>query len=87
MITDKDRETLGPLLGTRYTPDVIKMLKKNNDDPEVKTDYSRSFITKVYKGKHENADVEKAIFDLADMRKDKKEGIQYMRNRLTSESA
>ena len=87
MITDKDRETLGPLLGSRYTTEVIDVLKKHGINPHKTKPYSPGFITNVYLGVYENADVEQALLEVAEARKSKKDGIEWMRNRLTSESA
>lgn len=82
MVTDEEREKLSQFLGKRYTTDIMKMLESAGMKSRKNRPYSRGFITNVYLGAYENADIETALWKLYEQRKEKADQLEWTKNRL-----
>lgn len=68
MITKTDRETLKKIIGTVYTTDVLEILTAQGKLNIQGNEHNTEYISKVFSGSRENADVEAAILELAKRR-------------------
>jgi len=64
MLTDSDREILKPVLGSRYSAEVLKILHDKEKTKGNGKPYGNGAITAVFNGKRKNVDIEIAIWEL-----------------------
>lgn len=72
MISETEREKMKEVIGSRFSPDIKKILEEKNLPVK-----SAGFISHVFNGRYENLDIENAFLELynkklADLRKLKK---------------
>jgi len=66
MLTDLDKEILRPVLGKRYSAEVLKILQEQNKTKGNGTPYGNSTVTAVFNGSRNNVDIELAIWESYD---------------------
>lgn len=64
MITNTERKQIKKVLVSKWIPDVIEKLTKNNILNKKGQPYTKAFISHVFNGKHEQHFIESAILDV-----------------------
>nr|WP_322625679.1 hypothetical protein [uncultured Flavobacterium sp.] len=77
MITEIQRIALAKILPTRYAPLVSKLLQERNITNRQGNLYTSTMISMVFTGQRANAEIEQAIFDVAETLKKESEGRDY----------
>ncbi len=88
MVSNEERETLKVLLKGRYTTDVLQKLAENGIvNKSTGKPYSPGFISNVFAGEHENAEIEAALWEVYQKRLEAKTALQWQKESLKNKVA
>lgn len=79
MITQIQKQKLKKVLGRRYAPDIVEVLKARSITKSNGEDYSEAYVRQVFNGRFDNLEVIKVIFDVYKVKKSK---IDQMKKRI-----
>ena len=82
MITEEEQKQLRQLFGGHYSQDVLNILNHQNITNRNGEPHSSQYVRMVFQGVRQNAEIEKAIWQLADKRKYGLEWHEIRKKRL-----
>lgn len=69
MITEIQKQKLKKVLGRRYAPDIVEVLKEKDIKKSNGQEYSEAYVRQVFNGRFDNVEVTNVIYEVYKVKK------------------